>query len=166
MKHKLYLLLSSLIFVSLLLSACGSPAATATQPPAPTETEAPIVPTETSLPTATPEPEGPLTVLIDNDEGPITPANFTPFIGFGMIGWVYDPLYVRTPELEPIPSLATSATPSEDGLTWTVTLREGVNWHDEEPFTVDDVIFSYNFLIAAGRANNLAEIESMEANGD
>ena len=83
-----------------------------------------------------------------------------------MVGWVYDSLYIRTPELEPIPSLATSATPSDDGLTWTITLREGVNWHDGEPFTSEDVIFSYNFLIEAGRATNLAEIESLEANGD
>jgi peptide/nickel transport system substrate-binding protein len=164
MKHKLYLLLSSLIFVSLLLSACGSPAAT--QPPAPTETEAPVVPTETLEPTPTPEPEGPLTVLIDNDEGPITPANFNTFIGFWMVGWVYDSLYIRTPDLEPIPSLATSAMSSEDGLIWTIKLREGIKWHDGEPFTVNDVIFSYNFLTTAGRANNLAAIDSMEANGD
>jgi hypothetical protein len=33
-----------------------------------------------------PETSGPLTVLIDNDEGPITPANFNTFIGFWMIG--------------------------------------------------------------------------------
>jgi len=64
------------------------------------------------------------------------------------------------------PSLATSATSSEDGLTWTITLRDGVKWHDGEPFTVNDVIFSYNFLIAAGRANNLAAIDTMEADGD
>jgi len=165
MKSKMHLILSSLILASLVLSACGTPAAaTETAAPVATEepTEAPVLPTET----ATPEPEGPLVVLIDNDEGPITPANFNTFIGFWMIGWVYDSLYIRTPELEPIPSLATSAMPSEDGLTWTVTLREGVNWHDGEPFTVDDVIFSYNFLIAAGRANNLAAIDTMEADGD
>ena len=169
MKPKLYFLLSSIVLLSLLLAACGAPAAT--QPPAPAETEAPTateMATEvvTEAPAATPEPTGPLTVLIDNDEGPITPANFNTFIGFWLIGWVYDSLYIRTPELEPIPSLATSATPSEDGLTWTITLREGINWHDGEPFTVDDVIFSYNFLIEAGRANNLAAIESMEADGD
>ncbi len=165
MRTKLYYVISTLILVSMLLSACGSPAATQTA--APVETEAPVA-TEapTEAPTATPEPAGPLVVLIDNDEGPITPANFNTFIGFWMIGWVYDSLYIRTPELEPIPSLATSATPSEDGLTWTITLREGVNWHDGEPFTVKDVIFSYNFLIAAGRANNLAAIDQMEANGD
>ena len=169
MKHKWYFLLSTLALISLLLSACGAPAAT--QPASSAETELPAVteiPTEvpSEAPAVIPETSGPLTVLIDNDEGPITPANFNTFIGFWMIGWVYDSLYIRTPELEPIPALATSATPSEDGLTWEITLREGVKWHDGEDFTVDDVIFSYNFLIEAGRANNLAAIESMEANGD
>ena len=171
MKHKLYLALSSLVLISLLLTACGAPAAT--QPPSPTETEPPAAtempteaPTEAPAATATAEPTGPLTVLIDNDEGAITPANFNTFIGFWMIGWVYDPLYVRTPELEPIPALATSATPSEDGLTWEITLREGVKWHDGEDFTVDDVIFSYNFLTAAALAPQLEAIESMEAKGD
>jgi len=167
MKNKLKFLIVGLACVSLILSACGG-VAPATATAAPVVTEAPVVATEapTAAPTATPEPKGPLTVLIDNDEGPITPANFNTFIGFWMVGWVYDSLYIRTPELEPIPSLATSATPSADGLTWTVTLREGVKWHDGEPFTVQDVIFSYNFLIAAGRANNLSEIASMDASGD
>ncbi|HUG34396.1 MAG TPA: ABC transporter substrate-binding protein, partial [Anaerolineales bacterium] len=137
MKTKLFHLLSAVMLVSLLLTACA-PAHAVEQ----------------------------LTVLIDNDEGPITPANFNTFIGFWMVGWVYDSLYIRTPDLEPIPSLATSATPNEDGLTWTVTLRDGVKWHDGEDFNADDVIFSYNFLIAAGRANNLSAIESMEKTGD
>jgi peptide/nickel transport system substrate-binding protein len=169
MKHKWYLLLTSLVSISLLLSACGAPAATEQASPpqteAPSATEAPTeIPTE--APAVIPETAGPLTVLIDNDEGPITPANFNTFIGFWMIGWVYDPLYIRTSELEPVPALATSATPSEDGLTWEITLREGVKWHDGEDFTVDDVIFSYNFQIAAGSAPQLEAIENMEANGD
>jgi peptide/nickel transport system substrate-binding protein len=153
-----------LILVGLILSACGPAAATPTAPPA--STPVPIVPTDTPTSTPTPQPKSPLVVLIDNDEGPITPANFNTFIGFWMVGWVYDPLYVRTPDLKVVPALATSATSSADGLTWTITLRQGVKWHDGQPFTSSDVIFSYNFLMAAGRANNLAAIKSMDANGD
>lgn len=41
-----------------------------------------------------------------------------------------------------VPVLATDWSSSEDGLTITVNLREGVNWHDGEPFTCDDVSFS------------------------
>ena len=83
-----------------------------------------------------------------------------------MVGWVYDALYIQSPDYQPIPALATSATPSEYGLTWDIKLREGVKWHDGEPFTSIDVIFSYDFLVKAGRANNLAAVESTEANGD
>ncbi|MDX1450228.1 MAG: ABC transporter substrate-binding protein, partial [Acidimicrobiia bacterium] len=107
-----------------------------------------------------------LVVLIDNDEGPITPANFNTFIGFWMVGWVYDPLFARSPDLEPVPALAEEANPSADGLTWEVTLRDDVEWHDGEPFTADDVAFSYNFLIEAGRAPNLAAIDTVEVTGD
>jgi peptide/nickel transport system substrate-binding protein len=165
MKNKMYLLFTSTICLSLLLTACGGTTTNGTVEPAITDEPEAATQMPTEAPTEVPQAE-PLVLLIDNDEGPITPANFNTFIGFWMVGWVYDSLYIRTPELEPIPSLATSATPNEDGLIWTITLREGVNWHDGEPFTVDDVIFSYNFLIEAGRANNLAAIESMEANGD
>jgi peptide/nickel transport system substrate-binding protein len=108
----------------------------------------------------------PLVVLIDNDEGPITPANFNTFIGFWLVGWVYDPLFARSPDLEPVPALATAANPSADGLTWEITLRDDVTWHDGEPFTAEDVVFSYHFLSEAGRAPNLAVVDSVEANGD
>ncbi len=40
------------------------------------------------------------------------------------------------------PRLATGYEVSEDGLEYTVTLREGVLWHDGEAFTADDVIYS------------------------
>jgi peptide/nickel transport system substrate-binding protein len=111
-------------------------------------------------------PSEPLVVLIDNDEGPITPANFNTFIGFWMVGWVYDPLFIRSPDLIPVPGLATEANQSADGLTWDIKLREDVKWHDGESFTAEDVIFSYNFLVEAGRAQGLNVIDSMEADGD
>ena len=42
------------------------------------------------------------------------------------------------------PNLATDWTVSEDGLTYTLTIREGVTFHDGSPMTVDDVVFSLN----------------------
>ena len=112
------------------------------------------------------EPPAPLIVLIDNDEGPLTPANFNTFIGFWLVGWVYDPLFVRTPALQAVPALAVEALPSTDGLTWEIRLREGIQWHDGQPFTSRDVVFSYKFLIEAGRAQALNVIDTIEADGD
>lgn len=122
--------------------------------------------------TATPEATSgqtvadPLIVLIDNDEGPITPPNFNTFIGYYLVGWVYDPLFARTPDLNVVPALAKDYTVSDDGLTWTIQLRDDVKWHDGEPFTAEDVVFTYHFLTDAGRAANLGTIENMEMTGE
>ncbi|NLC37588.1 MAG: ABC transporter substrate-binding protein, partial [Alcaligenaceae bacterium] len=45
-------------------------------------------------------------------------------------------------QLNPKPQLATSWEISSDGLTYTFQLRPDVRWHDGEPFTAQDVIFS------------------------
>jgi peptide/nickel transport system substrate-binding protein len=152
-----------LVLFLLLLSACQM---AGTEPALPTTTDpTPATDDTTSEPEA-PTSTEPLVVLIDNDEGPITPANFNTFIGAYLVGWVYDPLFARTPDLSPVPALATAATPSDDGLTWEITLRDDVKWHDGEAFTSEDVVFTYNFLREAGRAPNLAAVDTVTANGD
>src|SRR5699024_9819393 len=47
-------------------------------------------------------------------------------------------------EGEAVPELATDWEVSEDNHTLTVELREDVNWHDGEPFTAEDVEFTFN----------------------
>jgi len=41
-----------------------------------------------------------------------------------------------------VPDLAASYTLSKDGKTYTLKLKEGVQWHDGEPFSAEDVIFT------------------------
>lgn len=45
-----------------------------------------------------------------------------------------------------IPALAESWDISEDGKTIVFTLREGLQWSDGEPLTVEDVVFTYGVL--------------------
>jgi len=45
------------------------------------------------------------------------------------------------------PELAKSWDISDDGLTITFHLRQGIKWSDCEPFTADDVVFTFNDLI-------------------
>ncbi|MCF7916865.1 MAG: ABC transporter substrate-binding protein [Candidatus Omnitrophica bacterium] len=45
------------------------------------------------------------------------------------------------------PNLAKSWKISADGKIWTFYLREDVSWFDGEPFTADDVVFTFNQLI-------------------
>lgn len=51
------------------------------------------------------------------------------------------------------PELAKSWSISEDGLTLTFHLREGIRWSDGAPFTADDVLFTYNDLILNNDVN-------------
>jgi peptide/nickel transport system substrate-binding protein len=57
------------------------------------------------------------------------------------------PLYRADQDIEPIPNLAKSWEWSEDGLELTMHLIEGAKWSDGQPFTADDVIFTWEDLI-------------------
>jgi peptide/nickel transport system substrate-binding protein len=46
-----------------------------------------------------------------------------------------------------IPSLATEFSVSEDGLTYTFTLRQGVTYHNGDPFTAEDVVNSWKMIM-------------------
>jgi peptide/nickel transport system substrate-binding protein len=54
------------------------------------------------------------------------------------------------------PSLATEWMPSEDGLTWTLKLREGVKFNHGKDFNADDVVFTINRLIDPATASGFA----------
>lgn len=65
---------------------------------------------------------------------------------------VYDGLYRyigNPPELTPW--LAEGHTVSDDGLTWTFTLRDGVKFHDGSELTADDVVYSFQRLLGLGK---------------
>ncbi|MBK8034740.1 MAG: hypothetical protein IPK17_35605 [Chloroflexi bacterium] len=51
------------------------------------------------------------------------------------------------------PALAETWTPSEDGLTWTLTLRQGVTFNHGKDFNADDVVFTINRLIDPNTAS-------------
>jgi peptide/nickel transport system substrate-binding protein len=47
----------------------------------------------------------------------------------------------------PVADLATDWSISDDGLVWTFNLRDGVTWHDGEPFTAEDVKFTLDSIL-------------------
>lgn len=54
--------------------------------------------------------------------------------------------------------LAKSLEISEDGLTYTYKIRQGLKWSDGTPFTVDDVIFSWQALIHEKTISNIKQV--------
>jgi len=57
---------------------------------------------------------------------------------------VYDTIYEYQLDGTYKLDAAESAEVSEDGLTWTFKIRDGINFHDDQPMTANDVAFSVN----------------------
>jgi peptide/nickel transport system substrate-binding protein len=62
-----------------------------------------------------------------------------------------------------IPALAESWEGSEDGLTWTYTLREGLQWSDGEPLTADDIVYTINRSRDEEWINHYSTVQNLEA---
>lgn len=75
----------------------------------------------------------------------------------GEIGFhVYEPLFAMNQNYEPTPVLAESYEVSEDGMVYTIKLREGVKFHNGEEMTADDVVASMNrWVEVSAKANTL-----------
>lgn len=77
----------------------------------------------------------------------------TPFAANGGPGYsqmilLYDTLLWKDGTGELLPWLAETVTSSDDQLTYTFELRDGVTWSDGEPLTVEDVVFTFEYYAA------------------
>lgn len=98
-------------------------------------------------------------------------SGFDPAYGWGAGEHVHEPLIqstltVTTPDLKIGCDLATEMEASEDGLTWTVKIRDNVKFTDGEPLTAGDVAFTYNTLRDTSSVNDFTMLESAEAVDD
>lgn len=139
MKRNLNILLSLIILSSLLLAACGggratqAPAVGATEPPAPAATEPP----------ASGEP---VTLRIGWAGSPDTlnPGTAVLSEAYTIFALVYDTIYEYQLDGTYKLDVAENADVSDDGLTWTFKIRDGILFHDGTPMTANDVAFSVN----------------------
>jgi peptide/nickel transport system substrate-binding protein len=92
--------------------------------------------------------ERPLRLAITGDEGTLTPYTYvTGYPGYELMTLIYDQLFLMDEGLVPRPWLAVGLEIVDD-VTYVLELREGVRWHDGEPFTADDVAFTIAYYQA------------------
>ncbi|MGH8950244.1 MAG: ABC transporter substrate-binding protein [Acidimicrobiia bacterium] len=66
-------------------------------------------------------------------------------------------------DFETIPGLAESWEASDDGLTYTYTLREGLLWSDGEPITAEDVAWNITTSVEQGWSNHISTTQNLTA---
>jgi peptide/nickel transport system substrate-binding protein len=156
-------LLALVVLLSLLMAACG-PAATTAAPQAtnaPEATEAAPEATEaapeaTDAPEATSAPEagGEITIVLAEDPATLDPQVSEDGNGRAVNENVYETLLGRDENMELVPVLATEYSQVDD-TTWQFKLREGVTFHNGQPFNADAVVFSVERIIDPETASDL-----------
>jgi peptide/nickel transport system substrate-binding protein len=100
----------------------------------------------------------------------LDPHTQTTFASLRLLELIYEPLVVTDADLNLQPALATGWEFSDDGMTLTFALREGVTFHDGSDFTADDVIASFSRILdeetASAARTNYLSIDSMDAPDD
>ena len=95
-------------------------------------------------------------------------AGFDPVYGWGAGEHVHEPLLqstltVTNPDLSIGYDLATDVEVSEDGLCWTVKIRDDAYFTDGERLTAEDAAFTYNTLRDTSSVNDFTMLERAEA---
>ena len=108
-------------------------------------------------------------IVMDTNSEP--EAGFDPAYGWGAGEHVHEPLIqstltITTPELTIGYDLATGMECSQDGLTWTVTMRSDASFTDGRKLTAGDVAFTYNTLRDTSSVNDFTMLDKADAPDD
>ncbi|RLQ86761.1 peptide ABC transporter substrate-binding protein [Planomicrobium sp. Y74] len=80
------------------------------------------------------------------------PTSFDPSIGFDSVSWtalnnIMEGLTRLDESSQPVEATAEAVDISEDGLTYTFTIREDANWSNGEPVTAGDFVFAWRHML-------------------
>lgn len=113
---------------------------------------------------AGPRQGGTLNVAFQNEWAGLDPHTVSSYSSYQILNNVLDGLTFYDDDLNLIPWLAESWEQSEDGLTWTFHLREGVMFSNGREMTAEDVKWSFERLIdpetGAGNAGRVGPPET------
>ncbi len=111
-------------------------------------------------------------VIVTMTPGSEPPAGFDPFVSWGCGEHCHEPLIQSTlittnTDLSFKNDLATSYECSEDGLTWTFTIRDDVKFTNGEPLRASDVAFTINGIVNSDSSEaDLSMVDNAEATDD
>lgn len=110
-----------------------------------------------------------LRIGLQEDPDVLDPDQARTFVGRIVFESLCDKLINISPDQTFVPELATEWAWSNDGLTLTMQLREGVVFHDGTPFNAEAVVANIGrsqTLPESRRKSELASVDSVAATGD
>ena len=130
------------------LAACGSSAASTDTAAASTSTEA----TAEEATEATGTSANGFTVQLGPNPETLDPALNSSVDGANTIITTFEPLLLIDENNEIVPGQAELPEVSEDGLTWTFTMKDGLKWSDGSDLTAKDFEYSFKRLASPDTA--------------
>lgn len=98
-----------------------------------------------------------LRAATDQDLQVLNPFNSILVVDFEVFTLSYDLLVNFGPDLEPVPGFADDWSVSDDGLTWTFHIREGMKWSDGQPATSEDARYTFQLALDADALSQASE---------
>ena len=110
-------------------------------------------------------------VIVAMGSGSEPESGFDPAFGWGAGEHMHEPLIqstltVTTQDLKIDYDLATDLEVSDDGMVWTVKIRDDVSFTDGEQLRASDVAFTYNKVKELSTVNDFTMLERAEATDD
>ena len=161
MKKRVFALFLSVLMLTTVLCACGDT----------TSEEAGGIGSDTTSSSGEAVTGGELVVGISQDLGDsLDPYQLTAAGTREVLFNIYEGLVKATATGEYVPAVASDSTVSEDGLTYTFTLREGVRFHNGDTVTAEDVKYSFETCaettVDTALAAALSSVQTLSAEGD
>uniref|UniRef100_UPI0006D15BFF ABC transporter substrate-binding protein n=1 Tax=Clostridium sp. NkU-1 TaxID=1095009 RepID=UPI0006D15BFF len=142
---KMSLVLAAVMASGMILSACGGNNTAGTKAGSDTNTTA-AAGGETTAPANGTSTALDLAVQVGPNPETIDPALNSAVDGANIIVHAFEPLMIVDSENKIVGGQAESYDVSEDGLTYTFHLRDGLKWSDGTPLTAEDFVFSWKRL--------------------
>ena len=161
MKKRVFALFLSVLMLTTVLCACGDT----------TSEEAGGIGSDTTSSSGEAVTGGELVVGISQDLGDsLDPYQLTAAGTREVLFNIYEGLVKATATGEYVPAVASDSTVSEDGLTYTFTLREGVRFHNGDTVTAEDVKYSFETCaettVDTALAAALSSVQTLSTEGD
>lgn len=162
MRKKTYAVLLAAVMTAALTAGCGGQAADTSLPSEENGSETSGGNTEEA------EKDSVIVVMGPSSE---PESGFNPAYGWGAGEHVHEPLIQSTltvtkADLSIAYDLATDMQVSDDGMTWTVRIRDDVKFTDGEPLTAEDVAFTYNTVKENSTVNDFTMLKEAVATDD